>query len=317
MPAATEAALEDLPCPMGCSCGDDTILTDRDRTYNQPGQFTVVRCRQCRLMRTNPRPTAEGILHYYPNEYAAYRDVPSSAELPVPSAALWKRAIRRLLKVPDSRVLPPLPPGSLLEIGCASGQFLRMMAARGWQVQGWELSERAASLARSQGFDVHIGNLESAEEPAASYDLIVGWHVFEHLHQPAAVLRKLRQWSRPGGWLALSMPDASSWEFSFFRERWYGLQLPNHLFHYTPCTLNQLLARSGWRADRYFWHANAGNLLQSLRYCSADRGWNRIADLLSDVAQGRRFHYPNRLLAKLLGWMRASGRMTVWAQRDG
>src|SRR5688572_8294680 len=134
----------------------------------------------------------------------------------------------------------------MLEIGCASGTFLHSMADQGWQVQGWELSERAASVAKSQGFAVHIGNLETAAEQDASYNLIVGWHVLEHLHQPVAVLTKLRQWSKPGGWLALSMPDASSWEFSFFRERWYGLQLPNHLFHYTPRTLNQLLARSGW-----------------------------------------------------------------------
>jgi SAM-dependent methyltransferase len=204
----------------------------------------------------------------------------------------------------------------MLEIGCASGGFLRLMAERGWQVQGVEISERAARFAKSQGFAVHIGELDSAAAPTASYDLIVGWHVFEHLHEPVLMLTKLRQWSKPGGWLALSMPDASAWEFSFFRERWYGLQLPNHLFHYTPGTLNQLLVRTGWRAERFFWHANPNNLLQSLRYCCCDRGWNGMGDFLLDIAQGRRLQYPHRFLGKLLGLMHASGRMTVWAQRD-
>jgi SAM-dependent methyltransferase len=204
----------------------------------------------------------------------------------------------------------------MLEIGCAAGVFLRLMAERGWQVKGLEISEKAASCAKSQGFAVHIGELETASEPTAFYDLIAGWHVFEHLHQPLAALAKLRLWSKPGGWLALSMPDASSWEFSFFRERWYALQLPNHLFHYTPQTLNQLLLRTGWRAKRYFWHANANNLLQSLHYCCRDRGWNAMADVLLDVVHGRRLHYPHRAVGKLLGFMHASGRMTVWAQRE-
>jgi SAM-dependent methyltransferase len=204
----------------------------------------------------------------------------------------------------------------MLEIGCAAGVFLRLMAERGWQVEGLELSERAAGLAKSQGLPVQVGSLENAADPSAPYDLIVGWHVFEHLHHPLIVLEKLRQWSRPGGWLAMSMPDASCWEMSFFKTRWYGLQLPNHLFHYTPSTLTALLARTGWRAKRYLWHANANNLLESLRYVCCDYGWGAMADLFLDIARGRRFRYPHRLLGKALGLMRASGRMTVWAQRD-
>ena len=316
MPPPAEVALEDMPCPMGCSAGDDEVLTGRDRSYNQPGNFTIVRCRSCRLIRTNPRPTREAIRDYYPSEYAPYRDARHIApQPPAQSAALWKRPIQRLLRVWDSRAVPPLPAGRMLEIGCASGTFLRLMAERGWQVEGLELSEKAASLAKSQGLPVYIGELETAAAPSAPYDLIVGWHVFEHLPQPLPALTKLWQWSKPGGWLALSMPDASSWELSCFKERWYGLQLPNHLFHYEPGTLNELLARTGWRAERYFWHANPNNLLESLRYCCCDRGWDGMAGFFLDVAQGRRLHYPHRLLGKLLGLMHASGRMTVWARR--
>jgi 2-polyprenyl-3-methyl-5-hydroxy-6-metoxy-1,4-benzoquinol methylase len=316
MPLPAKSELEDKPCPMGCPAGDDEVLTGRDRLYNQPGKFRVVRCRACGLMRTNPRPTREGIRLYYPDEYAPYQDARSIApESPGKSASLWKRPIQRLLKTRDSRALPPLEAGRMLEIGCASGTFLRLMAAKGWQVEGLELSEGAADLAKSLGLPVYIGELETAPDPSSPYDLIVGWHVLEHLHEPLRALAKLWQWSKPGGWLALSMPDASSWEFSFFKERWYGLHLPNHLFHYTPDTLKALLPRAGWRAERYFWHANPNNLLQSLRYCCLDLGWERVAGYLLDVVQGRRLHYPHRMAGKFLGLMHASGRMTVWARR--
>jgi SAM-dependent methyltransferase len=268
-------------------------------------------------MRTNPRPTREGIRHYYPSEYAPYHDDRRIVrESPARSVPPWKHSIRRMLKVWEAHSVPPLESGRLLEIGCAGGVFLRLMAERGWQVEGLELSERAANLAKSQDFQVHVGELESATAPTAPYDLIVGWHVFEHLHQPLNVLAKLHEWSRPGGWLAFSMPDASSWEFSFFRERWYGLQLPNHLFHYTPSTLNEVLARGGWRVERYLWHANPNNLLESLYYLCSDYGQQRMGDFFLAVAQGRRLRRSHRLLGKMLGLMHASGRMTVWAQRN-
>jgi len=316
MPLPAEAALEDAPCPLGCSAGDDAVFTGRDRSYDQPGEFTIVRCRSCRLMRTNPRPTRAGIRYYYPSEYAPYRDTRRIApESLAESASLLKRPIQRLLKAWDARAVPPLPAGRMLEIGCAAGTFLHLMAERGWQVNGLELSENAARLAKSQGLPVYVGELETATDPSSPYDLIVGWHVFEHLHEPLRALTKFWQWSKPGGWLALSMPDASSWELSVFKERWFGLQLPNHLFHYEPATLNELLARTGWRAERYFWHANPNNLLESLRYCCCDRGWHGLAGFFLDVARGRRFHHPHRLLGKLLGLMHASGRMTVWARR--
>jgi 2-polyprenyl-3-methyl-5-hydroxy-6-metoxy-1,4-benzoquinol methylase len=316
MPPPFEVALEEMSCPMGCCAGDDEVLTGRDRSYNQPGEFRIVRCRACRLMRTNPRPTRAGIRLYYPGEYAPYQDTRYIApESPAESASPWKRLIQRLLKARDSRAVPPLQAGRMLEIGCASGTFLRLMAERGWQVEGLELSERAANLAKSVGLPVYIGELETAPDPSSPYDLIVGWHVLEHLHEPLPALAKLWQWSKPGGWLALSMPDASSWEFSFFKARWYGLQLPNHLFHYTPRTLNELLTRTGWQAQQYFWHANSNNFLESLRYCCCDLGWEGMANFFLDVAQGRRLNYPHRLLGKLLGLMHASGRMTVWARR--
>src|SRR3546814_9273497 len=81
-------------------------------------------------------------------------------------------------------------------------------------------------------------------------DLIVGWMVLEHLHQPLAVLRKLRRWIQPDGWLVLSVPDAGSLEFRVFGDRWYALQLPTHLHHFSPETLANMMTAAGWTADR-------------------------------------------------------------------
>jgi len=303
--------LEFAPCAVGCPSNDEEILVGRDRLHALPGNFHVVRCRSCGLMRTNPRPTSEAMAPYYPEDYGPYESTkvnPSRRPL---------AGLNRVAKLfdTDTRKVPQIPPGRMLEIGCASGTFLHQMSSQGWQVEGLEMSVKAANSARFLGYPVRTGTLETAPDPDEPYDLIVGWHVFEHLHDPVAALHRLHDWSKVGGWLALSMPDAGSWEFKVFKDRWYALQVPTHVYHYTPSSLREVLAGGDWALERLFWHHNPNNLLHSLRYCCVDRGWDRVGAYLLDVVQGWRQRHLRLLLAILLGTLHASGRMTVWARR--
>jgi len=303
--------LESAPCAVGCPSDDEEILVGRDRLHALPGDFHVVRCRNCGLMRTNPRPTSETMEAYYPDDYGPYKSTR------VHSSRQATGEMNRFAKLfdTDTRKIPQLPPGRMLEIGCASGAFLQQMSSLGWQVEGLEMSVKAAHHACSLGFPVRAGTFETAPNPDEPYDLVVGWHVFEHLRNPVAALHRLHDWTKVGGWLALSMPDAGSWEFRVFKDRWYALQVPTHVYHYTPKSLKEVLARGEWALERLFWHHNPNNLLYSLRYCCIDRGWDREGAYLLDVVQGRRQRHLRLFLAKLLGTLRASGRMTVWARR--
>jgi len=67
-----EVMLENVTCPLGCSKSDEVILTGCDLLHDLPGEFTVVKCRTCGLMRTNPRPTSDTIGFYYPDNYGPY-----------------------------------------------------------------------------------------------------------------------------------------------------------------------------------------------------------------------------------------------------
>lgn len=304
--------LERQPCPLGCQCDDRTILRGRDRLHGLPGEFTVVRCQTCRLMRTDPRPTRDSIGFYYPTSYGPYQPATSTGEQHSFLSLGWLAA--QLLRL-DPHRLPAVPTGRLLEVGCAAGTFLHKMAVRGWEVEGIEFSHEAARTARSFGFPVHPGSVETAPEPIRPYDLVVGWNVLEHLHDPISVLERLHKWTKARGWLALSVPDASAWEFKIFRDKWYALHLPNHLYHYTPNTLRAVLARCGWRIERLLWQANPNNLLHSLGYYAADRGWHGLVHFFHEMAGGRRQRVGRALAGIVLGALRQSGRMTVWASR--
>lgn len=309
-------ALETVKCPLGCPPDDEFVLSGRDRLHGIPGEFPVVRCRRCGLLRTSPRPTPAEIHRYYPDAYGPYATTIVGRE---PNDAVpprrWSRILGRLLE-PKTNVLPPIPPGRLLEIGCGSGAFLHRMARAGWEVAGLELSGTAGEEARRLGFPIFIGSLADAPDPVKPFNLIVGWMVLEHLHAPVDMLRKLHRWSSPGGWLALSIPDAGALEFKLFRDAWYALDVPRHLFHFTSRTAGLVLARSGWRLERVVWHDNPNNLILSLRNRFQELGWSGAAARLRDVADGRRHGHARLVLGKLLGALRASGRMTLWARRD-
>jgi len=307
--------LEHVTCPLGCSKNDEVVLTGRDLLHDLPGEFTVVKCRTCGLMRTTPRPTPETIGFYYPDDYGPYLGTQIRQAGPTSSfKKLLISLLKRLVNF-NTQHLPSLTPGRVLEVGCASGSFLHQMANQGWQVQGIEFSEKAAQAAAQRGYLVHAGPLETAPPPDESFDLIVGWMVLEHLHDPVGGLKKLREWAKPDAWLALSIPNAKSLEFRLFKENWYALQVPTHLHHFTPETIRQVLQASGWTLEKVHHQRVLSNLIASTGYVLRDKGYVRLGKKFIDFPeQGGRWVYALYPLAWLFSVFGQTGRMTVWAR---
>ena len=312
-----QVVLEDSKCPIGCSKTDDVVLTGQDLLHDLPGIFTVVKCSSCGLMRTHPRPSPDTIGFYYPENYGPY--VGTRVQNTRPKSASWLKKLlrpifRRVFNFNTTR-LPTMAPGRVLEIGCASGAFLHQMNAQGWQVQGVEFSEKAAEAAAKLGFHVHAGPLETAPNPDEPFDLIVGWMVLEHLHNPVDCLKKLRQWAKPGAWLVLSVPNAGSIEFSIFRNKWYALQLPTHLHHFTPQTLENMLQITGWKLEKVHHQRVLSNLIASTGYVLRDKGYVKLGQKLIDFPEhAGKWNYVLHPLAWLLSVFGQTGRMTVWAR---
>lgn len=315
-----EVVLEGTPCPLCPVAADEPILKGGDRLMGLPGVFQVVRCNECGLARTSPRPTPQTIGFYYPANYGPYREAPVEAR--ANGTTLKARALGFARRLLDTRAtsIPPMAPGKMLEIGCASGSYLRRMASAGWDAEGIEFSPDAAAAARALGLAVEAGAIESIERPEASYDLIVGWMVLEHLHDPVGSLRKLARWTKPGGKLALSVPDFRAAGVRLFKSRWYDLHLPNHLYHFDLETLTNVLRAAGWKVERIVHQRTLANLAASIGYWLSDKGWPRLGHRLADFPEksgrlGSLLLFP---FAWLLAAFGQTGRMTVWARRaDG
>ena len=306
--------LEEVGCPLGCPRRDVVVVRGIDWIYGVPGEFAVVRCETCGLMRTSPRPTSETIAAYYPSTYGPHAEVPAIAAK-VESQRSFKSALRALFEFNTERI-PPLAPGRRLEVGCATGTFLDSMRAGGWAVTGIERSENAAAVARSKGLNVLTTPIESAPLEAESFDLIVAWMALEHFHQPVEALRRLRGWVTGDGWLAASVPDASALGRRIFGESWYALGLPVHLFHFTPATLRKVLQASGWKLERVHHQRLMNNIVPSVGRALSRVPLLRAASrpLIAFPERAGYHNYALYPLAATLAALHQTGAITFWAR---
>lgn len=242
---------EQVSCNL-CGAEETTIVyrSVPDRRHGIPGDFALVKCARCGLVRTDPQPTPDSIGWLYPASYSSF------SETAAPRGAMARLA-RALIRLPHrarygDAELPASPKPGLsraLDVGCGTGALLEHLSGTGWEVWGIEPNAGAAATARARLRvpDDRIAEVavEAAELPPAHFDLVTMSHVLEHLREPVAVLRRAAQWLRPGGVLRLWLPNVESFESRLFRTYWFGLDVPRHLYHFVPATIQLALERAG------------------------------------------------------------------------
>jgi SAM-dependent methyltransferase len=103
----------------------------------------------------------------------------------------YRAALDRLALVPGAQVL---------EVGCGSGVYLSLAAARGAEVHGVDASEDLIAIAarRLPGCDLQVGDMQSLPYPDDSFDVVAGFNAFFFAADMTAALREARRVARPG-----------------------------------------------------------------------------------------------------------------------
>ncbi len=225
-------------------CGSsDSFVVSRIADYSQP--FVNVCCRRCGLVYANPRPTTSELAAYYQTQFIQGRHEIATVE------QARERARRKgsAKKYSVKGLIEPLSSGSrVLEIGCSYGFLLNAIhQSIGCHVEGVEPSEVSGAFAQEEfGFPVYHGTAESYLQktpiPEEKFDLIILYHVLEHIEDPVEVLTRLGDRLAPSGRLYVSVPDVLHLQEppeSFF-------QVP-HLYSFSPWTLHLTLWRAGFK----------------------------------------------------------------------
>ena len=136
----------------------------------------------------------------------------------------------------------------VLDVGCGRGYTLRWLQRWGADVSGTQLSEPAAVRARGllgKG-RVFVGELADARYPARGFDCVMLWHVLEHVPDPVSLLREIARILKPDGLVYIEVPNAGGWSARRLGRHWLAYDIPRHLVHFTPKTLERAMAAAGF-----------------------------------------------------------------------
>lgn len=235
--------------------------------------FQVWQCKNCATAFTLPVPG--DLSYYYPANYRRYNPLILN---------ILKFLYRQRAKEWASGFKNP---GVAFELGCGDGLMLDTLRNLDWKVIGNERTTQSAYFARNKlGLPVFVGGLDCLK-PAPLFDLIFLFQVLEHLDDPVGTLKQLSEFMKPNGKLIISVPNFAAWQSSVGKEKWFHLDVPRHLYHFSLPSLQFHLKEIGLEIERTSYisleHDPFG-WIQSLLNCT-DRKNNRLTRLLMQIDQ--------------------------------
>ena len=252
-----------IPCNLCGSCESKFLFDAKDRAHGMKGSFTYVKCTDCGLVYMNPQISPEDVKAFYPDDYAPHKShLDKAGKSEKMSKSRLVRSLPRLL-------LQKLNEKScVLDVGCGSGKFLNeIKSVFGCKVYGLDISEQAAKTAKDDyGIEVFTGVVTVAPFPPDYFDVITAWQYLEHVHNPLESLQMFYRLLKPDGFCLISTPNFNSFNAKIFRDRWFGLECPRHLYIYTPETINKLLQKAGFSLAAVSYDKSSKNLINSLQY---------------------------------------------------
>jgi SAM-dependent methyltransferase len=136
--------------------------------------------------------------------------------------------------------------GNLLDVGAGTGHFAKFMQDHGWTITALEPDSTARQVAL-QKLNLQIDPLESLLTMTGEvFDVITLWHVLEHVHDVKGYLEKFRQILKPDGILLIAVPNHTSRDARQYGSKWAALDVPRHLWHFSPDSMKRLLQTQGF-----------------------------------------------------------------------
>ena len=242
--AAEFGALEVHPvecCPLCDGRGGRPLHRLTDPGGRIRGEFQLLRCGDCGLVYVSPCPSDGALAALYDEEF--YFSTGWSY------AALASYVIECIQSRRRHRVERYARRGRLLDIGSGDGHFVHHMARQGWEATGIDFSPAALEFARriDSGARFLQGSLDDHDFTPGQLDVVTLWQVLEHMGEPRPLLRRCHELLRPGGTLIAAVPNIDGLSSRLTGERWWGLDVPRHLVHFTPATLRAALEGAGFR----------------------------------------------------------------------
>lgn len=232
-------------CPV-CGANEfSEFLTCKDYTVSKE-DFAIVSCKGCGFKFTNPRPDNDKLGDYYKSEdYISHSNTKKGL-----ISQLYHRVRKITLKQKVELVSGYVSRGTILDYGCGTGAFLQACIEHGWKGFGMEPDKGARQFAFESGLNVSE-NKETLENktPDLKFNAITLWHVLEHVTDLDETLAYFKTKLIRDGVLIIAVPNHRSFDAQFYGAHWAAYDVPRHLYHFAPDTIEKLMQKHGFRLE--------------------------------------------------------------------
>lgn len=235
-------------CPVCNAAGIQFVLSAKDYTVSKK-DFEIWECSNCTLRFTQGVPDANAINAYYQSEnYISHSDTDKGF-----INRMYHFVRRQTLTRKRKLVVAELKknagqentPGKLLDIGAGTGAFVQHMQKSGWEVVGLEPDATARQRAAEVN-QVKLKPIEDLDKLAPNeFDTITMWHVLEHVHALHQCIEQLKKIIKQDGRIFIAVPNYTSNDASIYKNFWAAYDVPRHLYHFSPASMEQLLKIHG------------------------------------------------------------------------
>ncbi len=162
----------------------------------------------------------------------------------------------------------------VLDFGCGTGALMERLAPLTRSIEGVERTAHFKTWLRQRDFTVH----DTIAEVEGEYDVILMFHVLEHLPDPVASLREVGDKLAKGGILYLEVPNANDALMTLYdvAEARDFLFFTDHLQYFTRQSLALTIKSAGLASDG-IWGHNRFGLANHLFWLSKGKPGGHVA----------------------------------------
>jgi 2-polyprenyl-3-methyl-5-hydroxy-6-metoxy-1,4-benzoquinol methylase len=203
-------------------------------------EFQLFHNKDLDLLETHPQPSLDNLADYYKSEdYISHTNSKRNLFEKV-YHLVRKIALQRKLKLINSYAISDK---QLLDIGCGTGDFLKIAQQNNWKVTGIEPNEQARQIANKKNnnsvFEIeHIQKFESH-----TFNVITLWHVLEHLPKLEEHISIFKKLLKPNGTLIIAVPNFKSYDAEYYNNFWAAYDAPRHLWHFSKTAIQRLFLK--------------------------------------------------------------------------
>ena len=205
-------------------------------------EFQLIYNEQLEMLETFPQPSEEQLPKYYQSEdYISHTDAKRNWFEKV-YHFIKTIALKRKLKLINSF---DLEAKQLLDIGCGTGDFLKVAKDNNWQVSGIEPNPKARTIANKKTDDSVFDIDQLLKFDKHSFDVITLWHVLEHLPKLEKHIAVFESLLKPNGRLVIAVPNYKSYDANYYKKHWAAFDVPRHLWHFSQKAISKLVQQKG------------------------------------------------------------------------